>query len=363
MMKKTKLIIVGGFLGAGKTTLLYETSKQLTEAGNRIGLVTNDQAPELVDTALLLHSKLNVEEVAGSCFCCNFEGLSESIKKVQKETDADFIIAEPVGSCTDLVATIIEPMNRYLGAELSVAPLTVLADVIRLKNYLFEKRLLIHPSAHYIYEKQLEESDVILISKSDLVNQSELAVIKEKLAAKYPLQKIITLSSKTGDGLSEWLDTILNKESKQLGLSEIDYDIYAEGEAVLGWLNGSLNLAGAREDWDAFLKRFLDRLGNTMDNRGAGIGHIKVLIENGESFAVGNITGTSETLTIRGKAGTGDTAKLTINARVNLSPDELEKLVEKTLEKTTNKLTSQEVTSWNCFSPAYPRPTYRFINP
>ena len=70
-MKQTRLILVGGFLGAGKTTLLWETAVRLMNKGLRVGLITNDQAPELVDSELLKLSDLRVAEVSGSCFCCN----------------------------------------------------------------------------------------------------------------------------------------------------------------------------------------------------------------------------------------------------------------------------------------------------
>jgi G3E family GTPase len=50
---KTRIILVGGFLGAGKTTLLWESARKLTEQGKHVGLITNDQASELVDTAFL----------------------------------------------------------------------------------------------------------------------------------------------------------------------------------------------------------------------------------------------------------------------------------------------------------------------
>ncbi len=53
---KTKLILVGGFLGAGKTTLLWEAARRLGAAGQAVGLITNDQAPDLVDTAFLSRS-------------------------------------------------------------------------------------------------------------------------------------------------------------------------------------------------------------------------------------------------------------------------------------------------------------------
>ena len=53
MTNKTDLILVGGFLGAGKTSLLWEVAKRLNEKGHKVGLITNDQASELVDTSFL----------------------------------------------------------------------------------------------------------------------------------------------------------------------------------------------------------------------------------------------------------------------------------------------------------------------
>lgn len=64
-MKSTTLIIAGGFLGAGKTTLLWKTAQKLMSQGLRVGLITNDQAPELVDSKLLALNKLQVAEVSG----------------------------------------------------------------------------------------------------------------------------------------------------------------------------------------------------------------------------------------------------------------------------------------------------------
>ena len=81
----TKLIFVGGFLGAGKTTLLYEITRMLKDSGKTVGIITNDQAPDLADTSLLKHTFVNVAEVAGSCFCCDFKGLRKAICLIEDE--------------------------------------------------------------------------------------------------------------------------------------------------------------------------------------------------------------------------------------------------------------------------------------
>ena len=55
MMKKIKLLLIGGFLAAGKTTMLWETARALAKRNYKVGLITNDQAPDLVDTAFQLN--------------------------------------------------------------------------------------------------------------------------------------------------------------------------------------------------------------------------------------------------------------------------------------------------------------------
>ncbi|MDR0757141.1 MAG: hypothetical protein LBF85_04765 [Tannerella sp.] len=150
-MRTTRIIFAGGFLGAGKTTLLWEAAQRLMKKGLHVGLITNDQAPELVDSVLLSQQGLKVAEVSGSCFCCNFNGLTDAINKVSGETVADVIIAEPVGSCTDLSATIMQPLKQKLKAQLSVAPLSVLADPARLVSVLDGKTAGLHVDAAYIF--------------------------------------------------------------------------------------------------------------------------------------------------------------------------------------------------------------------
>ncbi len=360
MMNKTRLIMVGGFLGAGKTTLLYETTKILMKDGKRIGLITNDQASELVDTALLLQTNAKVAEVSGSCFCCNFNGFIESIKQVGAESQADIIIAEPVGSCTDLSATIMQPLKEQLNKDLIISPLTVLADPLRLADILDGRTAGLHPSAAYIFQKQLEESDVILISKTDLLENDELEFLKEKVKLHYPDSQVLTVSSKTGEGITEWLKLITSGKKTGQKIVEVDYDTYAEGEAVLGWLNSSVNLKGNQVNWDEVVNNFLKELSQQIDTLKIGVGHIKIILENGAKYVIGNITGTSETLSIRGTAGISGEAQIIINARVGVSPETLDELVKEILEKVTKDKIKIKIDAWKCLSPGYPNPTFRY---
>jgi G3E family GTPase len=359
-MAKTKLIFVGGFLGAGKTTLLYEATRRLISRGNQVGLITNDQAPDLADTSLLKHSYVNVAEVTGSCFCCDFKGLRRAIEKVDHHLKTDIIIAEPVGSCTDLSATLINPIKDIMKTEVSVNPLTVLVDPGRLKDILDRGTTGLHPSAAYIIKKQLEESDIIAITKSDLYDAKEITGLSERLKENFPECEIRAISAKTGEGIDDWLDRVLNGEDAGKHIADIDYDKYAEGEAVLGWLNCSASLSGNEIDWDAFTRMFMQDLAAKFDAETLPVGHVKMIVENGDQYICANLTGRSETLTYRWSAGSGNNAEMIVNARVEMSPEELEKVFLNTLEKVTNNHITIKINRIRSMSPDYPKPTHRY---
>ena len=125
--------MLGGFLGSGKTTTLLRLAQQLQRAGKRVGIITNDQAAGLVDTALMEELNLPVSEpkrsgdtptfrpvsigeIAGGCFCCRSGSLVEALGKLTAASQPEVFLAEPVGSCTDLVATVSLPLERIYNA-------------------------------------------------------------------------------------------------------------------------------------------------------------------------------------------------------------------------------------------------------
>ena len=134
MSKRARYIMIGGFLGAGKTTTVGRLARHLTDQGLKVGLITNDQAGGLVDTKLLRGQGYATEEIAGGCFCCRFNTLVDAASKLTSDSKPDVFIAEPVGSCTDLVATVTYPLRRMYGDAFTIAPLSVLVDPIRARR-------------------------------------------------------------------------------------------------------------------------------------------------------------------------------------------------------------------------------------
>src|ERR1700722_16911176 len=151
-MKRVRFVMVGGFLGAGKTTALARLARAYMSRGQKVGLVTNDQAADLVDTHSLRGQGFPVEEIAGACFCCRFNDLVTAVTALETNQRPDVILAEPVGSCTDLVATVVQPMKDLYGERFEVAPYPVLFKPSHgLRILKDEKKAGFSPKAAYIF--------------------------------------------------------------------------------------------------------------------------------------------------------------------------------------------------------------------
>jgi G3E family GTPase len=359
---KTRIILVGGFLGAGKTTLLGASAQKLSKQGKRVGLITNDQASGLVDTAFLERINDQVAEVSGSCFCCNFNGFSEALLSLRTTQEVDIIIAEPVGSCTDLSATVVQPLKEKFKEDFLVSPLSVLVDPKRLQALLEGQTSGLHASAAYILQKQLDEADMIVITKTDLLSLEDRENLKKRAEQRWPLSTIFALSAKSGEGLEHWLQEATCRLDAGKRLIEVDYDVYAEGEAVLGWLNAIFVLGGQALHWESVAQNVLQGLAARFDESHLAVGHVKLLIEAGTDCVIGNVTGLRESLEIRGSAKRGNQAKMTLNARVETTPFHLERIISEVLSEVCEGQMTYKNETFKCLQPGRPNPTYRYRN-
>ncbi|HWI55885.1 MAG TPA: GTP-binding protein [Bacillota bacterium] len=277
---KARYIMIGGFLGAGKTTAVGKLARRLSDQGLRVGLITNDQGQNLVDTAMLRSQGFATEEIPGGCFCCRFNSLVDAAQKLTDQSKPEVFIAEPVGSCTDLVATVTYPLRRLYGDNFMVAPVSVLVDPIRaLRIFGLEKGGSFSEKVIYIYKKQLEEADLIVISKSDLLDEARLQSLRQALAAAYPRKDILAVSARAGSNLETWFDKITHEEQAAGQAMQVDYQVYAEGEALLGWLNCTVQVSAAEGfDADQFLKRVAGELQQRLRAQNAEIAHLKMTL-------------------------------------------------------------------------------------
>lgn len=283
--------MLGGFLGAGKTTTVLRTAQHFQKLGRRVGLITNDQAAGLVDTALLEELNLPVREIAGGCFCCRSEGLVEALGHLTAESQPEVFIAEPVGSCTDLIATVTLPLQRIYRQGYVMAPYAVLLDPYRAMQTLgVESAPLFSPDVNYIYRKQLEEAEIIAVNKIDVMHPGRLAALRAALEAQYPAARVLEIASRPGLGMEPLFEALANTTGKVSKVMEVDYARYGVGEALLGWVNvqAQVEMAGKRGkgkaavtahaagfDRSEWLLKLVETIQRSLKRRKIEIAHLK----------------------------------------------------------------------------------------
>lgn len=365
-MSTIRFIMLGGFLGAGKTTTMARLARHFMGQGKRVGIVTNDQAQDLVDTHTLREQGFPVEEVAGACFCCKFDDLLTRVGSLETHEHPDVILAEPVGSCTDLVATVVQPLKDLYGARFSVAPYPVLFKPSHgLKILRNESGAGFSPKAAYIFKKQLEEADAVLLNRIDELAAAQVEEIVSLVNQQYPGVPVLRVSAKTGQGFDAVHALLEQQGAFGRKILDIDYDIYAEGEAELGWLNSSVRVSAETPfALDDFLLEIVRDLQKALAPTGAEIAHLKAIGLWEGFFGVANLVHSDgePTLSLPSRCQVKET-DLIVNARVAIDPAVLEthvaEVVRRACESRGARMTDAKTQS---FRPGRPTPTHRYAS-
>ena len=362
-MVKARYIMIGGFLGAGKTTAVLALARRLRADGKRAGLITNDQSFGLVDTAMLASHGFDVEEIGGGCFCCRFNSLLQASQNLSRDARPDAFLAEPVGSCTDLRAAVSYPLRRIYGDDFEVAPLSVLVDPVRAERMLgLAPGRVFAPKVQYVYEKQLEEADAIVVNKVDLLDQARVDRLQSALASRYPQARLFAVSTRTPSGLEEWFAYVLTAAGGSQIAPAVDYEIYAEGEALLGWLNCTVNLASKHDfDGNAFLRSLAARLRSAAKT--GEIAHLKMTLspDQGNDIAVLNLVRSDGAVEMSHRLQAPlESGQLILNLRAEDDPEQMWARTQAGLYATAAEFdAAANVEQHEFFRPAKPNPTHR----
>jgi hypothetical protein len=350
---KPWIVVVGGFLGAGKTTLLLAAAQELDKRGLRSALILNDQGESLVDTEYAALHGLERGEVTGGCFCCRFSELVHVMDQL-REHAPDVIFAEPVGSCTDISATTLQPLREY-SEHYRLAPFTVLVDPLRATELLADDA---DPNLSFLFRNQLQEADLVCFTKSD-VSPDYPSIFPATYAEPNVLQ-VRQLSSRTGQGVAAWLDEILSGTLTVGGeILTIDYEEYARAEAALAWLNLEVlvepekPLSGA-----VILGPLLDSLDANLTAAGITIVHLKAIINSPQGYIKAAICANGQTPVVEGAldASPASRHELLLNLRAVGEAAQVRAIVEENVCKLNGSLTGLEI---SCFHPAPPKPERR----
>ena len=253
--------VLSGFLGAGKTTVLSHILNN--RQGKRVAVIVNDMSDINIDAAMvknevsLSHSEEKLVEMSNGCICCTLrEDLLLEVNKLAKDNKFDYLVIESTGISEPLPVAETFTFADEDGVSLSdVAKLDTMVTVVDAVNFLkdYEEAKYLKESGESLGEDdersvadllvdQIEFADVLLVSKTDLVETKDTEKLNAILRSLNTDAKIIPISQGQVDienvlntGLFDfekaqqapgWLKEMRGKhipETEEYGISSFSY--------------------------------------------------------------------------------------------------------------------------------------------
>ncbi len=200
-----KVTQIAGFLGSGKTTLMLKVSREIAENGKRkVALIVNEIGSIPVDGKVLEETGMNVKDIGGGCVCCDAAfSFANTLNILYRDFQTGQVIVEPTG-----VAIPRQLKQACLmvesGVELEAGPAIVLFDATR------PEELLDMEGLGYLVSKQVDDADILAISKVDAVSESQAQKAAQMAKERNPKAEIVMLSTFENQGIDHLKDRILN---------------------------------------------------------------------------------------------------------------------------------------------------------
>ena len=213
MDNKLPVTVLSGFLGAGKTTILSHILNN--REGKKVAVIVNDMSEINIDANMvksevsLSHKEEKLIEMSNGCICCTLrEDLLLEVNKLAKDDKFDYLVIESTGISEPLPVAETFTFADEDGVSLSdVGTLDTMVTVVDAVNFLkdYDEAKYLKESGESLGEDdersvadllvdQVEFADILLISKTDLVEASEVSRLKAILKTLNTHAQIIPIS-------------------------------------------------------------------------------------------------------------------------------------------------------------------------
>ena len=247
--------VLTGYLGAGKTTLL---NRILThEHGKKVAVIVNEFGEVGIDHKLVVNADEEIFEMNNGCICCTVRGdLIRIITNLMRRRDKfDHLVIETTGLADPA------PVIQTFFVDEDVSTKTKLDAVVTVVDAK-------HISQHWDAEEAQEQiafADIILLNKTDLVSETELAELEQRIRAMNLITKIyrtqnseIEIDAVLGVGAFQ-LERALQIDPEFLGEDAHEHDdtvksvaIVEEGELYLAKVNAWISQLLREQGVDIF---------------------------------------------------------------------------------------------------------------
>ena len=362
-MSSTRLLVLGGYLGAGKTTLAVNMAKAMKAGYDKsVAIITNDQGDVLVDTQYSKDAGFDTKEIMGGCFCTNFDKFVSSARTLVLDGKPDVIIAEPIGSSTNIMSSVVAPMRSLYPDEFSVAPLMVVVDCVRALGILSKDKDRTVDTVDLIPAHQIRDAEVVILSKADLVDRATIDSIRTEIDKILPGCRMIETSSQDLRNMEAILDIVLSDEKSVKAPIAENNQGFAFEKAKLGWYSGTYKLV-PKDDLDMYSMATDLMKGVAREYGAESIVHVKVMLEAEDAACKMSLV--QKDMQVDGIVGSRYMrlpGQLVLNARIISPPKKLEDVMRGIMDAAVATYPIEvEKVNEKCFMPKPESPSHFFF--
>lgn len=283
--EKIRFMVVSGFLGAGKTTTMIAMGSHMDKTYGKVGIIANDLGANLVDTNLTQTSGCTVEEIASGCICYQMDNTIDKIRRLHDRDGAIFVMSDIPGLGVGALDHTYHRLADDCADWIELAPFTVLVDPERIKMLLPDGDDINLPEEiRYLMQLQLEEADLVVLNKIDLIDAEEIGRDIAFLREACPDIPVMAISALTGEGVGELCEYLQTHETMLKNFSVRDNERFQEAEKTLTWYNRRMFIkqnGDEKIDMNEVIDEFIEGIRMGLIERKRNVPHLKTFATAG----------------------------------------------------------------------------------
>lgn len=284
-MDKIRFMVVSGFLGAGKTTTMIALAEHMNKTFGETAIIANDLGANLVDTNLTQTSGCTVAEIASGCICYQMDNTVDQIRRLRDKDGAVFVMSDIPGCGVGALDHVYHRLAEDCADEFTLSPFTVVVDPERLRMIMPERADINLPEELvYLLKLQLEEADLVVLNKADLLAPEDVERYVDFLHAACPDIPVLVISALERTGIEELAEFITTHESALKNFSVRNNQEFADAEAKLTWYNRRLYLKtndGGKIDCNAVVGDLIESIRMGLIEKKRNVPHLKTFATSG----------------------------------------------------------------------------------
>lgn len=284
-MDKIRFMVVSGFLGAGKTTTMIALAEHMDKNYGKTGIIANDMGANLVDTELTQTSGCTVTEIGNDCICYQMDNVVDNLRRMRDKEGCVFIMSDIPGCGVGALDHVYHTLRDNNDDEFILSPFMVIVDPERLRMIMPEKADINLPEELvYLLKLQLEEADLIVLNKCDLLDEATIERYLSFLREACPDIPIMNISARDASGIPELADYLTTHLTDMKNFSVRNNQEFAEAEAKLTWYNRRLylkSLDGSKFDCNEVVDEIIEGIRMGLIERKRNVPHLKTFATSG----------------------------------------------------------------------------------